>query len=214
MPTIRRASITFFTWDNDISCHVCRYILAKKQVNADIVQLSRSEELPVDFIELNPYGNLPTLVDKDLTLNEANVIAEYLDERFPHPPLYPAYPVARAKTRLMINRIQQDWYKNYEAILQTAEDSSERKVLLDNLINEIARLVPAFKQMPYFMSSEFSMGDCSMAPLLWRIRSLGGRFPAFAECIDEYADRIFQDDCFQASMTNKEMDLGEMYVTD
>ncbi|MCA1930116.1 glutathione S-transferase N-terminal domain-containing protein, partial [Rheinheimera sp.] len=112
----RRAVMTLFSTANDMYCHQVRMVLAEKGVTVDIMQVS-TDSLPEDVYEVNPYGSLPTLMDRDLALFKADIINEYLDERFPHPPLMPVYPVARANARLMMHRIEKDWYGLADKIL-------------------------------------------------------------------------------------------------
>jgi RNA polymerase-associated protein len=118
---------------------------------------------------MNPYGTVPTLIDRDLVLYESRIIMEYLDERFPHPPLLPVYPVARAETRKMMYRIEKDWYSLLLSTLSEVDRQDIGQQLLDSLVS----LEPVFADKPYFLSDEFSLLDCALAPLLWRLPKLG-----------------------------------------
>ena len=179
--------------------------MAEKGVSVDIINVD-IDNPPEELIELNPYQTVPTLVDRDLVLYQSNIIMEYLDERFPHPPLLPVYPVARAKSRLMMFRIDHDWYKLMQDV-QANDKSSDaaRKELFENLIV----LAPIFGNMPYFMSEEFSLVDCYLAPLLWRLPALGIELPSSANTIKQYSKRIFNRESFQASLTEAERELRE-----
>ncbi|MGC6404229.1 MAG: glutathione S-transferase N-terminal domain-containing protein [Candidatus Comchoanobacterales bacterium] len=193
--------MAFYSHKNDIYSHRTRIVLAEKSVAVDMIFVDEDNP-PEEFLQLNPYGTLPLLVDRDLVLNQSNIIMDYVDERFPHPPLLPVYPIARAKSRLMIHRIEQDWYPLVKAILAN-EDFDKNKAILLNHINE---LMPVFKKMPYFMSSEFSMIDCCLAPLLWRLNILGftldeEKYEAFLA----YRDRVFERNSFQASLSDEEL---------
>src|ERR1700733_2118517 len=115
MTILKRAIMTLYSGDTDIYSHQVRIVLAEKGVNVDIVNVDENNPSE-DLLELNPYNTLPTLVDRELVLYQSRIILEYLDERFPHPPLLPVYPVARAKSRLMTYRIDQDWYNLYRII--------------------------------------------------------------------------------------------------
>jgi RNA polymerase-associated protein len=161
------------------------------------------------LLDLNPYNTVPTLVDRDLVLYDANIIMEYLDERFPHPPLLPVYPIARAKMRLLMFRIEQDWYSLVHKIENADNENTlkaARKALSTGLIG-VARL---FGEMPYFLSEEFTLVDCCLAPLLWRLPHLGIELPAAqSKAIYAYARRIFTRDSFIASLTEAERELPQ-----
>ena len=148
----KRSAMTLFSDPRDQYSHRVRLVLAEKGVTVDIVDIVAGKE-PEDLAELNPYNTLPTLADRDLALYEANVIMEYLDERFPHPPLFPVYPVARAKTRLMIFRLEQDFYSLAEKILKgSSKDAAEAR---EELSNHLLKMTPAFKEMAFFLSQDF-----------------------------------------------------------
>ncbi len=190
--------MTLFSDKSDIYCHQVRIVLAEKGVAYE-TEIVDPQALSEDLMELNPYGTLPTLVDRDLVLFNSRIIMEYLDERFPHPPLMPVYPVARGKTRLLMLRIEQDWYPTLEKTEKGNED--ERANALKQLKEEILSIAPIFTQMPYFMSEEFSLVDCYMAPLLWRMQELGVEFTgAGAKAIKSYMTRIFERDSFVQSL--------------
>lgn len=200
----RRAAMTLFTAANDMYSHQVRMVLAEKGISADILQVSR-DNLPEDVYEVNPYGSLPTLLDRDLALYQADIIMEYLDERFPHPPLLPVYPVERGKTRLMMYRIKHDWYGMAEKILQDSDDAAEaRRDLRESLLS----IAPLFQETAYFMSEEYSFLDCYMAALLWRLPLLGIELsgPGSKE-LKNYMIRLFERDGFQLSLTDAERDI-------
>ena len=208
MALLKRSSIAFYSHKNDPYSHRTRIVLAEKAVSVEMIYVDLDNP-PEEFLQLNPYGTLPLLVDRDLILNQSNIIMDYVDERFPHPPLLPVYPIARAKSRLMIHRIEQDWYPLVEAIIAN-KDYEKNKAILMNHINE---LMPVFKKMPYFMSSEFSMIDCCLAPLLWRLNTSGftideEKYKPFIE----YRDRVFERNSFQVSLSDEELmtlELGD-----
>lgn len=205
MTTLRRSTMTLFTGAVDADSHRVKIVLAEKGVTADMVTVNPKEPSR-DLLDLNPYGTIPTLVDRDLVLYEANIIMEYLDERFPHPPLLPVYPVSRAKCRMMIYRINHDWYPLLPKILAPADKETAaqaRKQLRTDLIS----LAPLFSDMPYFMNEEFSLVDCTLAPLLWRLPILGIELPAQAKAIREYCQRIFNRDSFRTSLSEAEREM-------
>ena len=194
-----------YSGEHDVYSHRVRLVLAEKGVNADLIAVN-PQALPEELLQLNPYGTFPTLVDRDLVLYEANIITEYLDERFPHPPLLPVYPVARAKSRQMVYRIEYDWYSLLKRIESTNEQDAKvaRKLLLDSLVS----LAPLFAGKPYFLSDEFTLVDCCVAPLLWRLPQLGIELPAAAKSIKAYAERLFKRPTFKTSLTEAELELA------
>lgn len=200
----RRAVMTLFSTANDMYCHQVRMVLAEKGVTVDIIQVS-TDSLPEDVYEVNPYGSLPTLMDRDLALFKADIINEYLDERFPHPPLMPVYPVARANARLMMHRIEKDWYGLAEKILQDGPDAAiARRDLREGLL----AMAPLFQEHPYFMSDEYSLIDCYLAALLWRLPLLGIELTGTgSKLLQTYMTRIFERDGFQQSLTEAEREI-------
>ncbi len=194
----KRSVMTLFSNKDDIYSHQVKIVLAEKGVayeNEEVDPYALSE----DLMELNPYGSLPTLVDRDLVLFSSRIIMEYLDERFPHPPLMPVYPIARGKSRLLMLRIEQDWYP----ALAKAEkgNDEERAEALKQLKEELLAVSPIFQQMPYFMSEEFSLVDCYVAPLLWKLKQFGVEFTgAGSKALKSYMDRVFSRDSFLQSV--------------
>jgi RNA polymerase-associated protein len=161
--------------------------------------------LPEALHEINPYGTVPTLIDRELGLYQANIIMEYLDERFPHPPLMPVYPVMRGRSRLMMHRIDTDWYSLAEKIINNTADAAQaRKELTEALL----AIAPIFNEAPYFMSEEFSLVDCYLAPLLWRLPEFGIELNGSgAKELKEYMIRLFERESFQASLTEAEREI-------
>lgn len=198
--------MTLFSGPLDANSHSVRIVVAAKGITADIID-SNPKEPNQDLIDINPAGNIPTLLDRDLVLYPANVIMEYLDERFPHPPLLPVYPVARAKSRMMIYRIERDLYPLVDAVLNKKDEEQNRKDLRMSLLG----LAPVFADSKFFLSDEFSLVDCTIAPLLWRLPLLDIQLPAQGKPIKEYCQRIFNTDFFQASLTEQERELGDKH---
>ena len=201
----KRSMMTFYSGSKDIYSHQVRIVLAEKGVGVDIIDVQPGAE-PEDLRDLNPYNETPTMVDRDLVLYQARIIMEYLDERFPHPPLMPVYPVARSRSRLMMYRIEKEWYSLVHQIYANADAESvqeARKQLLDSL----TALEPVFSEHPYFFSDEFSLVDCIIIPVLWRLPELGIELPEQAPKIKAYAERLFTRDSFQASLTEAERDI-------
>lgn len=200
--------MTLYSGAVDILSHRVRIVLAEKGVSYEVINVE-SRGKPEDLFELNPYGSVPTLVDRELALYEPNIIAEYLDERFPHPPLMPVYPVARAKARLLIYRFDREW----GPLIRKLESSkvTDRAASAKELTSYVSQLVPVFSSFPYFMGDEFTLVDCCLAPVLWRLPIWGITFsPAESKVINKYLDRVFQRDSFQASLTEAEQELRKL----
>jgi stringent starvation protein A len=205
---IKRSIMTLYSGPADIDSHQIRIVLAEKGVSVDVLSI-KPDQLDEDLLTLNPYGTLPTLVDRDLVLYNVDVIMEYLDERFPHPPLLPVYPIARAKCRLMLHRLEGDWY-SFAKLIQSedttpAQKDAARKSLRDMLVS----LVPVFAESPYFLSDEFTLVDCRIVPLLWRLPALGIELPNTAKSIFKYEERVFTRESFEASLTETEREMRE-----
>lgn len=201
----RRSVMTLFSRPTDIHSHRTRLVLAEKNINIEISNVP-GPDLPEDLMDLNPYHSVPTLVDRDLTLYDSRVIIEYLDERFPHPPLMPVDPVTRAQFRLALFRIETDWYTIAEETDISADGklgTKARKMLRESILQSSE----LFSARPYFLSGEFSLVDCTIAPLLWRLPVYGIDLGRDADSIQEYMDRVFARRSFQQSLTELEQEM-------
>jgi RNA polymerase-associated protein len=197
--------MTLFSRPTDIHSHRARLVLAEKNINIEISNVP-GPDLPEDLMDLNPYHSVPTLVDRDLTLYDSRVIIEYLDERFPHPPLMPVDPVTRAQFRLALFRIETDWYSIAEETDITSDGklgSRSRKMLRESILQSME----LFAARPYFLSEEFSLVDCTIAPLLWRLPVYGVDLGRDAEPIEDYMNRVFSRRSFQQSLTELEQEM-------
>ena len=204
---MRRSSMTLFSDPNCHYSHRVRIVLAEKGVTVDIEDFD-SKSVTQEILEANPYGTLPTLVDRDLALYESKVIMEYLDERFPHPPLLPVYPVARAQSRLWIYRIENDWCKLVDTIIanpETKKSQAARKEFKESIVS----ISDIFVEMPFFMSEEFTLVDCCLAPILWRLPQMDISLPSNRQTkpLTEYLDRLFERESFQESLTDLEREI-------
>ncbi len=198
--------MTLYSDYQDIASHQVRLALSEKAINTiDIVWIN-ADNPAEELLELNPYGTLPTLVDRELVLYRTPIILEYLEERFPHPPLLPVYPVARAKSRLMMFRIEQDWFSLLHKI-QHPENLEEEEKARHQLLEYFKMLSPVFEENTFFLSNEFSLVDCYIAPLLWRLPSLDIQLPPEAKGVAHYAQRIFERPAFRASLSELEREL-------
>ena len=202
----KHSTMILYSDASSIASHRVRIVLAEKGIAVNIIYVDTNNP-PEDLLSINPYNSLPTLIDRDLVIYEANIITEYLDERFPHPPLLPVYPVARAKCRLMIYRIENDWLTLVTTIQTGKKNEADeaRKELRSQLIS----IAPIFSEAPYFLSDDFSLADCCLAPMLWRLKSLGIVLPNQAKPIHEYMKRVFNRESFKESLSDLEHEIGE-----
>lgn len=200
-----RTVLTLYSSNDDTQCHRVRLVLAAKGVVYDLVPYT-AKNPPEDLLDLNPYNSVPTLVDRDLVLYDTGVICEYLDERYPHPPLMPVDPLSRARLRLATVRIERDWLP-FVAQIQAGGRPAEtaRKRLREALIAS----VPLFKAAKFFLNPELSLADCALAPLIWRLPNLGVALPREAHVIIDYGERIFRNPGFTRSLTPEEKLLRE-----
>jgi RNA polymerase-associated protein len=193
--------MTFYSDPTEPACHAVRFVLAEKDINVEVIHVLPSHR-PEELLDLNPYGAVLTLVDRDLVLYEEQVIMEYLDERFPHPPLMPVDPVSRANNRLFRYRIKRDVYALCDA-LEHEPREEDRRGLRDHL----SAISPLFAHKSFFMSDEFSLVDCYLAPILWRLPHYRVQLPAQARPVAQYADRVFQRDSFRESLSELEREM-------
>lgn len=199
----RRSAMTLFSAPGDAWSHRVRIVLAEKGIPIEVIDVVPGR-LPEDLLDLNPYHSVPTLVDRELVLYDSRVIMEYLDERFPHPPLMPVDPVSRAQVRLTLHRLERDWYAAAEAIDAAAEprEQAARRKELRETVLQVAEL---FKVKPYFLSAEFSLLDATIAPILWRLPHWGIDLPLpQAQPIMRYAQLVFSRPSFRASLSQAE----------
>lgn len=205
----KRSIMTLYSGSTCIYSHQVRIVLAEKGVNYEVLDVD-PENKPEDLADLNPYNEVPTLVDRDLVLYEAQIIMEYLDERFPHPPLMPVYPVSRARSRLMIHRIEKDWYSLLKLIRSPKAGDARKDKARRELRDALITLAPVFSDTDYFLSEEFTLVDCCLAPLLWRLERLGIELTGKgAAPVKAYMERLFERESFKASLTTLEYEMRE-----
>lgn len=201
--------MTLFSDARDQYSHRVRMVLAEKGVTCDIVDVDPASK-PEDLAEINPYNSLPTLLDRDLVLYEANVIMEYLDERFPHPPLLPVYPVQRALSRLWITRVEREWSGRLDVLMagkgRETVITRARKELRESIIS----IAPIFAEKPFFMNEEFTLVDCCVAPILWRLKEVDINLPEKStRPLHKYMQMIFEREGFRASLTEAELEMRD-----
>jgi RNA polymerase-associated protein len=202
----RRSVMSLFSSANCPQSHRVRVVLAEKGITVEIVEVDNTRK-PEDLIDLNPYNSVPTLVDRELVLYDPRAIMEYLDERFPHPPLMPVDPVSRARTRLALYRIEQDWYGLIPQLESKGEKTlaKARKLLRDSLTSS----AEVFAAKPFFLSDEFSLADATILPILWRIKHYEIELPRQAKPVLDYANRMFARETFQSSLSEAEREMRD-----
>lgn len=204
----KRSSMIFYSDGRSQYSHRVRIVLAEKGVTVETVNVDPAHT-PEDLASLNPYNSLPTLVDRDLVLYEANIMMEYLDERFPHPPLFPVYPVARAQSRLWMYRIQRDWCSVVDDLSAGKGTAGQQDKMRRELRESLVSIAPIFAEKPYFMSDEFSVVDCCVTAILWRLPSLGidlGNHKSVQPLL-EYRARLFARDSVRMSLSDQEKEM-------
>lgn len=200
-----RSILTLYTASDNVQCHRVRMVLAAKGVGYDRVDVVPGKP-PEELLEFNPYADIPTLLDRDLVLYEPALICDYLDERYPHPPLMPVDPLSRARLRLACVRIERDWLPQIDAINAGGRSAeTARKRLRDGLMAAL----PLFKASRFFLNPEMSLADCLVAPVIWRLPRLGVQMPREGKSIIDYGERIFRGQGFARSLTPDERTLHE-----
>ena len=202
-----RTILTLSTPADDIQCHRARLVLAAKGVSYERVLVDPGKP-PEDLIDLNPYASTPTLIDRDLTLFDTTVVCEYLDERYPHPPLMPIDPQSRARLRVAAVRIEKDWLPEVDKIRAGGRQAeAARKRLREQLLSAL----PLFKASKFFLNPEMSLADCLVAPVIWRLPWLGVDLGREGKSIVDYGERLFHSQGFARSMTDQEKAMRQVH---
>ncbi len=208
IPITKRSVMVLFSDSTNPSSHRVRLMAKEKDIPMEVVDVEL-DNMPEDLLELNPYGTLPTLVDRDLVLYDPQVIIEYLDERFPHPPLMSVDPISKARARQMLRQIEKEWYPLVETIANGSDEDEIKKARRD-LLERLVQLIPVFEHKDYFMSDDYSLVDVSMAVLLWRLPSLGIELPKSAKPIFDYSAKVLGRETFGESLSDDELDMREV----
>jgi RNA polymerase-associated protein len=200
----RKHIMMLYAGTTDPHSHRTRIVLHEKDVECQVVDVDIRKK-PRELGELNPYNTVPTMVDRDLVLYDSQIINEYLDERLPHPPLMPVDPVSRAKARLMLMRFERDWYSILPDLLGNDKRrlQNARTILRDGL----TVISPVFKDQQFILGEEFSLVDCTLAPILWRLPVYQIELPRQAKPILDYAERLFARKSFKLSLTEAEREM-------
>lgn len=201
--------MTLYSDARDHYSHRVRMVLAEKGVTMDIVDIDPNDK-PADLGEINPYNSLPTLLDRELVLYESEVIMEYLDERFPHPPLLPVYPVQRALSRLWMRRVEKEWGVRLNVLMAGKGRETVLTKARDELRESIIAIAPIFDEKQFFMNDEFTLVDCCVAPILWRLEEVEINLPERStKPLQKYMQMMFERESFRASLTEAELEMRE-----
>ena len=201
----RRSMMGLYSGNTCIRSHQVRIVLAEKGILTEINNIDDST-IPEDLMALNPYVSLPTLIDRELVLYDSRVIIEYLDERYPHPPLMPVSPVDRAKLRLGLATLERDIVEPAVAldlVIGTRTENAQRKKLKSILTSS----ADIFSMQPFFLSNDFTIVDCVISPILWRLDLFGIELTNSLEPINGYMERIFSRTAFKESLTEDEEEM-------
>ena len=207
----KRTSMALFSDPSDHYCHRVRIVLAEKGISSEMIESSK-DNIDPEILELSPYATLPVLVDRDVCLFDSVTLMEYLDERFPHPPLLPVYPVLRANIRLYIKRIELDWGTRFDQLVDGNLKEAQAKKVRQELKSLVVSSCALLKEKPFFMNDEFSLVDCCIAPMLWRLPSVGIEIPNDAKHkpLNLYMKRVFTMPSFIESLTELEREMREV----
>lgn len=198
------AAMTLYSTESCIEGHACRIVLYEKQVDCD-VQWVDLKKNPARLGELNPYGESPTLMDREIVLYGAHIVAEYLDDRLPHPPLMPSDPVNRGRVRLMLYKFRREWLNELRQV--DVAGQKPKKPLRDALRQDIAAMSPYLSTQDYLLGDDFSIVDCFLMPVLWRLPFYGVELPKQTKAIDAYINRVMSRQSFKRSLSTYERDM-------
>lgn len=192
--------MTLYSGTTDPFSHRCRIVLFEKGMDFEVIDVDLYNK-PEDIAVINPYNRVPVLVDRDLVLYEANIINEYIDERFPHPQLMPPDPILRARARQLLHSFEQELFAHIDQ-LEKGQKAAEksRAAVRDQLV----QFAPLFTKQKFMLGDEFSMLDVAISPLLWRLEHYGIELPKTAAGIMKYGERIFSRQGFIDALTPSE----------
>ena len=194
-----------YSSSTDALSHCARLVAAEKNIACDIIDVNNEDRMD-ELAAVSPYSSIPTLLDRELVVYNVRIISEYIDERFPHPPLMPVDPVSRAHTRLALYRVFTDWYSLLPDI--EGNDREAAAAAKRRLRESIAATADTFAAKPFFLSDSMGLADCAVTPVLWRLPYYRIELPPQAAAIERYSKRLFARRSFQRSLTEFERDMN------
>lgn len=200
--------MTLFSDPADFNSHRLRVVVKEKDISMDIVEVDPLA-IPEDVLLASPYGTLPALVERDLKLYDPLVMIEFLDERYPFPPMMPIDPQVRATARQTLNYLRREWEPMMHIILR-GEDKKAADKARKFLKEEVLKLVPIFQHKPYFMSDDYTVVDVTLSVIFWRLTSMGIEIPKTQKTFHEYCKRMFAREAFRDSLTDLELEMGDI----
>ncbi len=206
---LQTATIVLYSDPKCPISHRVRLMAKEKDILLEVIDVVEGSHAMDDLRDLNPYATTPTLVDRDLVLYDPQVIIEYLDERFPHPPLMSVDPITKARARQMLRQIELEWYGLVKTI-QTSDDKEEVNAARRDLQERLVQMIPVFDHQPYFLSEDYSLVDVSLAVLLWRLPSLNVELPKSAKSIRDYSEKVLSREMFGESLSDDELDMRDV----
>ena len=207
--TLQTATIVLYSDPKCPVSHSVRLMAKEKDILLEVIDVVEGSHAMDDLRDLNPYATTPTLVDRELVLYDPQVIIEYLDERFPHPPLMSVDPISKARARQMLRQIELEWYGLVKTI-QTSDDKDKVKAARRDLQERLVQMIPVFDHQPYFLSEDYSLVDVSLAVLLWRLPSLNVELPKSAKSIRDYSEKVLSREMFGESLSDDELDMRDV----
>lgn len=196
----KRSSMTLYVNNNNLFCQKIKMVLTEKDIIINAINVQKQNKLK-ELYELNPYGKVPTLMTKDLVVYETDIIFEYLEERFPYPPLLSVFPLERAQARMLSKRIDQKWIPLLTSILNSKNKEKKNTNKL-KLLQLLLNLIPILNKQPYLLGKDFTIVDCSLATILYNLSKINIRLPKQAIPLIEYAERLFIRKSFKKSIKN------------
>ncbi len=181
----------------------CRFVLYEKGMDFEIVDVDIFNK-PEDLAIMNPYNQVPVLVERDLILYESNIINEYIDERFPHPQLMPGDPVLRARSRLFMYSFEKELFSHVQTLERSDASNKEQNLARNAITEQLTMIAPVFSKQKFMLGEEFSMVDVAISPLLWRLDHYGIQLNKNVAPLLKYAERVFQRQAFIDALTPAE----------
>lgn len=204
----RRHAMKLYSDPNSQYSHRVRFVLAEKDIQAEVVDIPGDDEAFDDLIELNRTGSVPTLYDRDTVVSHSSVIVEYLDERYPHPPMFPIFPVARAECRITMLELQEHWCNLVDTLTLPGYRKSQRDKAITELRENVVAFAAGIRDKRFLMGNEISLVDCYAAPVLWRLDVLGVTLPERqTRGLRRYMTSMFEMDSFQESLSEEEREM-------
>ncbi|TVO50950.1 glutathione S-transferase N-terminal domain-containing protein [Denitromonas halophila] len=192
--------MNLYSGTTDPFSHRCRIVLFEKGMDFQVIDVDLDHK-PEDIAVINPYNRVPVLVDRDLVLHEANIINEYIDERFPHPQLMPPDPIMRARARQFLHTFEQELFAGIDLLEKNQKGADKVRA---QVREQLTQLAPMFANQKFMLGDDFSMLDVAVAPLLWRLEHYGIDLPKAAAPLMKYSERVFSRQGFIDSLTPSE----------